>query len=179
MSGIGVSILAAAVNTPAFAQTDHSNDIPKPLQDPTTLYPKPSFEGQSQPWPGLVNKMNPRPDHGEKSYKGSVRVAGRKALITGGDSGMRRAAAIAYAREGADVAINYFQTEEPDAKEVIKLIEAEGRKAVALPGGSGPHRVYLCSVSSGRCELRHRTDLRFFRRSRPALSFAGVDDKIL
>jgi NAD(P)-dependent dehydrogenase (short-subunit alcohol dehydrogenase family) len=78
--------------------------------------------------------MDPRPDHGESSYKGSGRLAGRKALITGGDSGMGRAAAIAYAREGADVAINYFPTEEPDAKEVIDLIKAAGRKAVAIPG---------------------------------------------
>ena len=78
--------------------------------------------------------MNPKPDHGETSYKGSGRLAGRKALITGGDSGMGRAAAIAYAREGADVAINYFPTEEADAQEVIALIKAEGRKAVAIPG---------------------------------------------
>ena len=74
------------------------------------------------------------PDHGEKSYKGSGRLAGRKALITGGDSGMGRAAAIAYAREGADVAINYFPTEEPDAQEVIALIKAEGRNGLAIPG---------------------------------------------
>jgi NAD(P)-dependent dehydrogenase (short-subunit alcohol dehydrogenase family) len=78
--------------------------------------------------------MDPRPDHGETSYKGSGRLAGRKALITGGDSGMGRAAAIAYAREGADVAINYLPAEEPDAKEVIALIKAAGRKAVAIPG---------------------------------------------
>ena len=104
------------------------------LQDPTSKYPKPPFKGQEQPWPGLARKMEPRPDHGEKSYKGSGRLMGRKALITGGDSGMGRAAAIAYAREGADVAISYFPTEEPDAKEVIELIEAEGRKAIALPG---------------------------------------------
>jgi NAD(P)-dependent dehydrogenase (short-subunit alcohol dehydrogenase family) len=78
--------------------------------------------------------MDPPPDHGEKSYKGSGRLLGRKALITGGDSGMGRAAAIAYAREGADVAISYYPTEEPDAKEVIALIRAEGRKAIALPG---------------------------------------------
>ncbi len=107
---------------------------PEKLQDPTTKYPKPPFKGQEQPWPGLASKMEPRPDHGEKSYKGSGRLLGRKTLITGGDSGMGRAAAIAYAREGADVAINYFPTEEPDAKEVIELIKAEGRKAIALPG---------------------------------------------
>jgi NAD(P)-dependent dehydrogenase (short-subunit alcohol dehydrogenase family) len=104
------------------------------LQDPTTKYPVPPFKSQSQPWPGLASKMEPRPDHGETSYKGSGRLAGRKALITGGDSGMGRAAAIAYAREGADVAINYFPTEEPDALEVMALIKAEGRKAVAIPG---------------------------------------------
>jgi NAD(P)-dependent dehydrogenase (short-subunit alcohol dehydrogenase family) len=78
--------------------------------------------------------MDPRPDHGETSYKGSGRLAGRKALITGGDSGMGRAAAIAYAREGADVAIVYYPTEEPDAKEVVQLIQAEGRKCIPIPG---------------------------------------------
>lgn len=98
------------------------------MQDPTTKYPKPPFEKQKQPFPGLANKMNPKPDHGETSYKGSGRLAGRKALITGGDSGMGRAAAIAYAREGADVAINYLPDEEADAKEVIALIEKEGRR---------------------------------------------------
>ncbi|MDP9040762.1 MAG: SDR family oxidoreductase, partial [Bacteroidota bacterium] len=92
------------------------------------------FRNQSQPWPGLAGKMEPRPDHGEKSYKGSGRLAGRKALITGGDSGMGRAAAIAYAREGADVAINYLPAEESDAREVIEIIKAEGRKAIAIPG---------------------------------------------
>lgn len=104
------------------------------MQDPTTKYPKPPFKSQKQAWPGLAGKMEPRPDHGEESYKGSGRLAGRKALITGGDSGIGRAAAIAYAREGADVAINYFPSEEPDAQEVIALIEAAGRKAVAIPG---------------------------------------------
>jgi NAD(P)-dependent dehydrogenase (short-subunit alcohol dehydrogenase family) len=78
--------------------------------------------------------MNPRPDHGESSYVGSGRLAGRKALITGGDSGMGRAAAIAYAREGADVAINYLPAEEPDAREVVALIRDAGRKVVAIPG---------------------------------------------
>ena len=102
--------------------------------DPKTRYPKPPFKRQSQPWPGLAGKMDPPPDHGEKSYRGSGRLAGRKALITGGDSGMGRAAAIAFAREGADVAINYFPTEEPDAREVIELIKAEGRKGLAIPG---------------------------------------------
>lgn len=97
-------------------------------------YPVPPFVEQPQPMPGLASKMIPVPDHGEKSYKGSGRLAGRKALITGGDSGIGRAVAIAYAREGADVAIGYLPEEEPDAAEVIRLIEAEGRKAIALPG---------------------------------------------
>jgi NAD(P)-dependent dehydrogenase (short-subunit alcohol dehydrogenase family) len=104
------------------------------LQNPTEKYPKPPFKKQSQPWPGLASEMDPAPDHGEQSYRGSGRLAGRKALITGGDSGMGRAAAIAYAREGADVAINYFPSEEPDARQVIELIKAEGRTAVAIPG---------------------------------------------
>src|SRR6202790_2887521 len=104
------------------------------LQDPAAKYPRPPYKRQSQPWPGLASKMEPRPDHGEQSYRGSGRLAGRKALITGGDSGMGRAAAIAYAREGADVAINYFPTEEPDAKEVIDLIKGEGRIGLAIPG---------------------------------------------
>jgi len=104
------------------------------LDDPTKKYPKPPYKRQSQPWPGLASKMEPRPDHGETSYKGSGRLKGRRALITGGDSGMGRAAAIAFAREGADVAINYFPTEEPDAREVVELIKAEGRVALAIPG---------------------------------------------
>ena len=104
------------------------------MDDPRTKYPKPPFKEQTQPWPGLAGKMSPKPDHGETSYRGSGRLAGRKALITGGDSGMGRAAAIAYAREGADVAINYFPSEEPDAREVMGLIQEEGRKGVAIPG---------------------------------------------
>ena len=104
------------------------------LIDPVGRYPKPPFKKQSQPWPGLAGKMDPRPDHGETSYKGSGRLVGRKALITGGDSGMGRAAAIAYAREGADVAINYLPAEEPDAQEVIALIKKEGRTGLAIPG---------------------------------------------
>src|ERR1043165_6985054 len=104
------------------------------MENPTTNYPRPPFQKQEQPWPGLASKMEPKPDHGEHSYKGSGRLAGRKALITGGDSGMGRAAAIAYAREGADAAINYFPSEEPDAREVIELIQRAGGKGVAIPG---------------------------------------------
>ncbi|MDU7867582.1 MAG: SDR family NAD(P)-dependent oxidoreductase, partial [Pantoea sp.] len=97
-------------------------------------FPKPPFEEQPQQAPGLASKMIPVPDHGETSYRGTGRLTGRKALITGGDSGIGRAVAIAYAREGADVVINYLPEEQPDADEVIKLIEAEGRKVFAIPG---------------------------------------------
>jgi NAD(P)-dependent dehydrogenase (short-subunit alcohol dehydrogenase family) len=102
--------------------------------NPIRKYPQPPFAAQRQRWPGLVSKMRPRPDHGEKTYRGSGRLQGRKALITGGDSGMGRAAAIALAREGADVAINYHPLEQSDADEVIALIRAAGRKALAIPG---------------------------------------------
>lgn len=133
--GLGAALaLAAAAPVTSVANFKDDDSEPHGLQDPTSKYPKPPFHGQSQPWPGLASKMDPRPDHGEKSYKGSGRLRGRKALITGGDSGMGRAAAIAYAREGADVAIVYYPTEEPDAREVIELIKEAGRKAVAIPG---------------------------------------------
>jgi NAD(P)-dependent dehydrogenase (short-subunit alcohol dehydrogenase family) len=104
------------------------------MQDPRAQYPAPPFPDQPQPMPGLASKMDPVPDHGEESYRGSGKLEGRKALVTGGDSGIGRAAAIAFAREGADVAISYLPEEQADADEVIALIEAEGRKAVALPG---------------------------------------------
>ena len=136
IGGIGASLATMAIN-PVFASQKVSTSeasFTEELEDPTTKYPKPPFNAQLQPWPGLAGKMDPKPDHGETSYKGSGRLRGRKALITGGDSGMGRAAAIAYAREGADVAINYFPTEEPDAQEVIQLIKAKGRKAIAIPG---------------------------------------------
>jgi len=96
-------------------------------------YPKPPFAGQKQPMPGSTDAMQPRPDHGEKSYKGSGRLKGMKAVITGGDSGIGRAVAIAFAREGADVLIS-FLNETDEANEVKKLIEQEGRKAVLVPG---------------------------------------------
>jgi NAD(P)-dependent dehydrogenase (short-subunit alcohol dehydrogenase family) len=138
LTGLGAGFAGLAVS-PMFAKaqplsSNQKSMIPEKLQDPTTKYPKPPFKGQSQPWPGLASKMDPRPDHGEKSYKGSGRLLGRKALITGGDSGMGRAAAIAFAREGADVAINYFPTEQSDADEVLALIKEAGRKGFGLPG---------------------------------------------
>ena len=103
------------------------------IRDPRSKYTSQPFPEQRQPWPALQSKMTPKPDCGETTYKGSGRLQGRRALVTGGDSGIGRAAAIAFAREGADVAINYFPTEEPDAREVKALIEAAGRKAVLLP----------------------------------------------
>lgn len=104
------------------------------LQDPSTQYPRPPFDKQQQPGPGLARQMDPRPDHGEESYRGTGRLEGRRALITGADSGIGRAVAIAYAREGADVALSYLPSEEQDAQEVVALIEKAGRKAVAVPG---------------------------------------------
>jgi len=96
-------------------------------------YPKPPYPSQKQPMPGSTQKMDPRPDHGETSYRGSGRLQGKKAVITGGDSGIGRAVAIAYAREGADVLIAYL-SEREDAQEVKALIEKEGRKAVSVAG---------------------------------------------
>jgi NAD(P)-dependent dehydrogenase (short-subunit alcohol dehydrogenase family) len=132
--GAAATGLLGAAMTPAGAQGGAADGAAVPPKNPMTAYPAPPFLKQQQPWPGLTSKMDPRPDHGETSYKGSGRLKGRKALLTGGDSGIGRAAAIAYAREGADVAINYLPAEEADAQEVVALIRAEGRKAVAIPG---------------------------------------------
>ena len=96
-------------------------------------FPKPPFPEQQQPYPGLASRMDPVPDHGEDSYRGSQRLEGKKTLITGGDSGIGRAVAIAFAREGADVAISYL-SEEEDAADVKKVIEAAGRQCLLLPG---------------------------------------------
>ncbi|MBG6084920.1 glucose 1-dehydrogenase [Zhihengliuella flava] len=104
------------------------------LNNPVTKYPKISPPPQDQPEPGLDATLDPKADHGEKTYQGSGRLAGRKALITGGDSGIGAAVAIAYAREGADVAIAYLPAEEEDARHVIAQIQATGQQAAGLPG---------------------------------------------
>jgi NAD(P)-dependent dehydrogenase (short-subunit alcohol dehydrogenase family) len=96
-------------------------------------YPQPPFPSQQQPMPGETDAMRPVPDHGETSYKGCNRLQGKKAVITGGDSGIGRAVAIAFAREGADVLISYL-TEDRDAHETERLVKEAGRKAVLIPG---------------------------------------------
>lgn len=104
------------------------------VEDPTKEYTSGTYPKQEQPAPGLQKRMTPVPDCGEKTYKGSGKLLGRKALVTGGDSGIARATAIAYAREGADVAINYLPYEQPDAEDVKALIEEAGQKALLIPG---------------------------------------------
>ena len=106
-------------------------------QNPTEIGPKPPFPEQDQQAPGLEQEMEPRPDYGEQSYRGSGRLAGKAAVITGGDSGIGRAVALAFAREGADVLISYLPEEEPDAQETIRVIEESGRRGVAVPGDIG------------------------------------------
>ncbi|HEX9951424.1 MAG TPA: SDR family oxidoreductase [Rubricoccaceae bacterium] len=104
------------------------------MQDPRSQYPRPPFPRQPQSAPGETAQMDPVPDHGETTYRGSGRLTGRRALITGGDSGIGRAVALAYAREGASVAINYLPAEEKDAQSLADLIEAEGGTLLRLPG---------------------------------------------
>ncbi len=104
------------------------------MTDPLTKYPRPPFDTQPQSFPGKTPKMTPEPDHGEESYKGSGKLTGKAALVTGGDSGIGRAVAIAYAREGADVAISYLPDEQKDAETVGAWIERAGRRALLLPG---------------------------------------------
>ncbi len=122
-------------------------------QDPTTQYPRPPFPPQQQEGPGDIHKMDPAPDHGEQTYVGLGRLPGRKALVTGGDSGIGRAVAIAYAREGADVAISYLPEEQAQAEEVAALIREEGRTAVLLPGDLREEQANVEAIEKTVAEL--------------------------
>jgi NAD(P)-dependent dehydrogenase (short-subunit alcohol dehydrogenase family) len=131
------SPLAARVADEA-RETDQGDD-PMPTdqytpQDPTTQYPGPKLPAEQQPAPGLASEMKLVPDQGESTYRGTGRLEGRKTIVTGADSGIGRAVAIAFAREGADVLLSYLPEEEQDARQVVGLVEDAGRKAVAFPG---------------------------------------------
>jgi NAD(P)-dependent dehydrogenase (short-subunit alcohol dehydrogenase family) len=102
--------------------------------DPTSKYAQPETGTGEVSHPGLTADMSERPDHGEESYEGSGKLTGRRAVITGGDSGIGRAVALAFAREGADVVISYLDAEEQDAQETVRLIEGAGRRAITVPG---------------------------------------------
>ena len=107
----------------------------KPPQDPKTSYPEPPFPEQQQEPPGTEAKLQPRADHGQETYLGAGRLADRVAVITGGDSGIGKAVAIAFAREGADVVVNYIgEAEETDAQDTVRWVEEAGRTALAVPG---------------------------------------------
>jgi len=103
-------------------------------QNPTTQHDQPQDDGQQLTEPGRTAEMNDQPDHGEQSYRGSGRLTGKRAVITGGDSGIGRAVALAFAREGADIAIGYLPSEDDDAQQTVRLIEDAGRRAVTIPG---------------------------------------------
>jgi NAD(P)-dependent dehydrogenase (short-subunit alcohol dehydrogenase family) len=124
------------------------------MQDPTKQYPQPDIDpNQTQPEPGLNKEMIPPADHGETTYRGTGRLAGRKALVTGADSGIGRATAIAYAREGADVILSYLPSEEEDAQEVGALIAEAGQRAIFAPGDISDEDFCTNLVEQGVAEL--------------------------
>ena len=120
--------------------------------DPTIAYATPPQPKQRQDMPGETGQMEPTPDHGETSYKGHGRLTGRAAIITGGDSGIGRAVAIAYAREGADVLLSYL-SEEADAQETARWVEGAGRTAVLMPGDIGDEAHCLALVERASTEF--------------------------
>ncbi|OMI84933.1 NAD(P)-dependent oxidoreductase [Streptomyces sp. M1013] len=132
-------------------------DDPHRQQDPTDQYPRPDFAGQDQPHPGWTGPMDPPPDHGEETYRGSGRLVGRRAVITGGDSGIGRAVALAYAREGADVMFTYLEQEQDEARQTSRLVEDAGRKAVAVS-----------------CDIREERNCRALV-DRAVAEFGGID----
>ncbi|MFJ8193263.1 SDR family oxidoreductase [Streptomyces sp. NPDC096094] len=126
-------------------------------QDPTEQHPRPDFASQDQPHPGWTGPMDPPPDHGEESYRGSGRLVGRRTVITGGDSGIGRAVALAFAREGADVLFTHLAQEQDEARETSRLVEDAGRKAVAVS-----------------CDIREEENCRSLI-DRAVAEFGGID----
>ena len=136
------------------------------------------FPAQQQQPPGLTSKMEPKPDHGEASYRGSGRLDGLRALITGGDSGIGRAVAIAFAREGADVAIGYLDAEQEDAEDTAELIRQEGRTAILVPGDLTDRQVceqVVASAVSGLGGLDILVNNAAFHWARGPEGLAGLD----
>ena len=124
-----------------------------PTSDPRTKHHRPSYAAPAQKPPGLEKKMSPKADHGENSYKGAGKLTGKAAIITGGDSGIGRAVAIAFAREGADVLISYL-SEHEDAKETARWVELAGGKAVLMAGDIGSEKHCKKNRRSGREGIR-------------------------
>ena len=122
-------------------------------RNPIDLYPGPPFKAQQQPNPGHTADMDPKPDHGETSYVGHGRLAGRKALVTGADSGIGRAVAIAFAREGADVALSFLDVESAEGESTAALVREAGRKAVLLPGDLSDEQVSISVVDDAAGQL--------------------------